>query len=165
MSEDLHFHQVAFVVRDLDAAVRHWADDLGIGPWSVWTMRPPALRETLYRGQPVKFGLRHALAWSGNVQFELVQPLEGPSIFRDQLDATGEGPNHVGVVVEDHPAAVADFVARGFTPLQSATGFGASQDGAFAYFSPPDGISAIVELISPPSERFAPEYIYPDEEL
>lgn len=156
------YHQVAFVVRDVDEAVRHWADDLGIGPWSVWTMRPPALIETMYHGQPAAFGLKHALAWSGTMQFELVQPLEGPSIFADQLDAIGEGPNHIGMVVSDHAAAVADYIARGFVPLQCARGFGASKDGAFAYFQPPHDISTIVELISPPTVRFDPEYTYPD---
>lgn len=162
MSEERAFHQVAFVVRDLDRAVRHWTDDLGIGPWSVWTMRPPALKNTIYHGKEVPFGIRHALAWSGNLQFELVEPLEGPSIFKDQLDTIGEGPNHIGVIVSDHPAAVAGFIAKGFTPLQSATGFGASEDGKFAYFRPPHDISTIVELISPPTLRFPPDYIYPE---
>jgi 4-hydroxy 2-oxovalerate aldolase len=38
--------------------------------------------------------------------------------------------NHVGCIVQDHPAAVADFLARGFTPLQSAAGFGAGAGNA-----------------------------------
>ncbi|MCX7522532.1 VOC family protein [Microbacterium sp. STN6] len=155
----LRFHQTAFVVRDLDAAVRHWADDLGIGPWNVWTMRPPELHDTVYHGERVAFGLRHAMAFSGDLQIELVQPLEGPSIFTDQLETTGEGANHIGAIVDDHAAASADLIGRGFVPLQSAR-FGASEDGLFAYFQPP-GIPTIVELIRPPTERFAPEDTYP----
>jgi catechol 2,3-dioxygenase-like lactoylglutathione lyase family enzyme len=161
MSEELKFHQVAYVVKDLDKAVKHWADDLGIGPWTVYTLKSPGLKNCVYKGQATDFGIRHAMAFSGNLQFELVEPLHGPSILRDQLDSTGEGMNHVGCIVQDHPAAVADFIARGFTPLQSAAGFGAEGDGAFAYFQPPDGISAIVELISPPKVRIQPDYIYP----
>lgn len=161
MSGDRGFHQVAFVVRDLDATVRHWADDLGVGPWSVWTMRPPQLLwDMVYRGESVPFGIRHALAWSGSLQLELVEPLEGPSIFTDQLQASGEGQHHVGVIVDDHPAAVADYTARGFTPLQSAR-FGKSQDGRFAYFQPPRGLGTLVELIAPPTDRFPPDYVYP----
>ncbi len=161
MIPPLMFHQTAFVVRDLDSAVRYWADELGVGPWSVWTMQPPTLMDTLYRGEEIPFSFRHALAWMGEVQFELIQPLDGPSIFRDQLDRTGEGPNHVGVIVADHPAAVANFTARGFVPLQSGR-FGASEDGRFAYFQLP-GLATIVELINPPSERFAPDYVYPED--
>jgi methylmalonyl-CoA/ethylmalonyl-CoA epimerase len=160
MTPRLRFHQTAFVVNDLDGAVRRWAHEFGVGPWSVWTMEPPTLKDTIYAGENIPFAFRHALAWMGEVQYELIEPLEGPSIFRDQLDSTGEGPNHIGAVVDDHPSAVADFLARGFTPLQSGR-FGASEDGRFAYFRVP-GIASIVELISPPTERFAPDYVYPE---
>jgi methylmalonyl-CoA/ethylmalonyl-CoA epimerase len=160
MTAPLRFHQTAFVVRDLDAAVRRWSDELGVGPWRVWTMQAPTLHDPIYHGESVPFAFRHALAQLGEVQYELVEPIDGPSIFRDQLDSAGEGFSHVGVVVPDHAAAVADFVARGFTALQSGR-FGASEDGLFAYFSVP-GIPSILELISPPSERFAPDYTYPE---
>jgi methylmalonyl-CoA/ethylmalonyl-CoA epimerase len=160
MSAPRGYHQAAFVVRDLDAAVRHWADVLGIGPWRVWTMEPPQLHDMVYQGESVSFRFRHALAVSGELQFELVEPLEGPSIFADQLAVTDEGYNHIGIIVDDHPAAVADVLARGFVALQSGR-FGASGDGLFAYFQPP-GIPTIIELISPPTERFAPDYTYPE---
>lgn len=159
MMLDRPFHQVAYVVRDLDAAVRHWADALGVGPWSVWTLTPDVLNDAVYRGEPATFSFRHALAWSGPLQFELVQPLDGPSIFADQLAATGPGLNHVGVLADDHAAASEEIVSRGYVPLQSAR-FGKSEDGRFAYFHSPEG-DAIVELIHPPTERFVPDYIYP----
>jgi catechol 2,3-dioxygenase-like lactoylglutathione lyase family enzyme len=160
MGEELKFHQVAYVVNDLDAAVKHWVDDLGIGPFTVYTLKSPGLKNCVYKGEATDFGLRHAMGWSGTTQIELVQPLHGPSIFKDQLESTGEGLNHIGCIVQDHPAAVADFLARGFTPLQSAAGFGAEGDGAFAYFRPPFGAGTIVELISPPKVRIQPDYIY-----
>ena len=156
------FHQVAYVVADLDASVRHWADTLGIGPWTIWTLTPDVLNDTMYHGRHAEFSFRHALASSGPLQFELVQPLDGPSIFADQLGTTGPGLNHVGVLAEDHAEASEQIVAHGYTPLQSAR-FGKSEDGRFAYFLSPDG-DAIIELIHPPSERFTPDYIYPGPE-
>lgn len=156
------FHQVAYVVTDLDAAVRHWADVLGVGPWSVWTMHPDVLNDMEYAGSPAQFSFRHALAWSGKMQIELVQPLDGPSIFADQLARSGPGLNHVGRLAADHAAESAALVASGYTPLQSAR-FGASEDGRFAYFASPAG-DAVIELIQPPSERFTPDDIYPSPE-
>jgi methylmalonyl-CoA/ethylmalonyl-CoA epimerase len=156
---ELRFHQVALVVRDLDEAVRHWADVLGVGPWTVWTMTGERIHDTLWHGEPADFGIRHALAWAGEQQFELVQPLHGPSIFAEQLAASGEGLNHVGTIVEDHAASSAELVSRGFEPLQSAR-FGESEDGRFAYFRHSE-LPTIVELIRPPSVRFAPDYVYP----
>ena len=51
---------------------------------------------------------------------------------------------------------------RGFTPLQSARGFGAEGDGAFAFFQHP-GLALIVELIEAPRVRIKPEFVYPPE--
>ena len=153
------FHQVAYVVDDLDAAVRHWADVLGVGPWSVWTMGPENLHDMVHDGKAASFSLRHALAFSGPFQIELVQPLKGPGIFADQMRGNGAGLNHIGRLVDDHGAESAELIASGYTPLQSAR-FGQSADGRFAYFGAPSG-DAIIELILPPSARFAPDYIYP----
>ena len=66
--------QVAFVVRDLEAATRQWWDLLRIGPWTAWEYTPQILKEMTYKGAPGQFGLKHALAWKDGVQFELVQP-------------------------------------------------------------------------------------------
>lgn len=154
------FRQVALVVYDLDAAVRTWWHVFGVGPWTAYRLSPDVLSKTVYRGREVAFGLRHALAVSGGVQLELVQPLEGPSIFAEHLEAHGEGLHHLGIYVADHPAAVSRAISRGYEPLQSASGFGAEGDGAFAYFAVP-GVPAVVELISAPRVRRAPEFVYP----
>jgi catechol 2,3-dioxygenase-like lactoylglutathione lyase family enzyme len=152
--------QCAIVVHDLDEAVRRFTEHLGIGPWTAYRLEPPLLKQMRYHGDEVEFSLRHALAWQGEAQFELVQPLGGPSIFADHLREHGEGLHHVGKYVPDHPAAVAQALAAGFVELQSARGFGAEGDGAFAYFKKAD-VPLIVELISPPRVRIEPEFVYP----
>lgn len=154
------FKQIALIVRDLDKAVRRWSDELGIGPWTAYRLDPTRLKEMRYFEKDVAFSFRHAFAWHGEVQFELIEPLGGPSIFADHLDLRGEGLHHVGKFVDDHPAAVAEALARGYTPLQSARGYGAEGDGAFAYFQPP-GVAMIVELIDAPRVRIEPEFVYP----
>ena len=154
--------QIAFVVRDLEAAAKAWWDVLRIGPWTAWEYTPAFLREMTYRGHSAQFGLKHALAWKDGVQFELVQPTTGPSIFADQLNAGGEGLNHVGIhVMENHAQAVEEILASGFICVQSAKGFGANGDGAFAYFTSPELTGLIVELIGPPSVRRVPLFVYP----
>jgi hypothetical protein len=152
--------QCAIVVHDLDEAVRRFSAQLGIGPWTAYRLEPGILKGMRYGGREVEFSLRHALAWQGEMQFELVQPLAGPSIFAEHLEAHGEGLHHVGKYVLDHPAAVAQALAAGFVELQAAHGFGAEGDGAFAYFSSP-ALPLIVELIAAPRVRIEPEFVYP----
>jgi catechol 2,3-dioxygenase-like lactoylglutathione lyase family enzyme len=154
--------QIAFVVTDLEAALRRWADALDVKPWRAYTLGPPRLQGTTVRGESVTFSFRHALAWSGRLQVELIQPLDGPTIFAEHLAQHGEGVHHVGIVVPDHAAASALLVERGFTLLQSGHGFGLDGSGRFAYFEPPHGIGTIVELIDPPTVRAEPELVYPD---
>jgi methylmalonyl-CoA/ethylmalonyl-CoA epimerase len=154
------YRQVALVVHDLDDAVRRWADQLRIGPWTAYQYGPERLKEMRYFEQEVEFSFRHALAWQGELQFELVQPLAGPSLFADHLEQHGEGLHHIGKVVDDHRAAVAEALAHGYTPLMSACGHGAEGDGAFAYFQPP-GMDLVVELIDAPRVRIEPEFVYP----
>ena len=154
--------QVAFVVRDLEASAKIWWEVLRIGPWTAWEYTPAFLKEMTYKGQAAQFGLKHALAWKDGVQFELVQPTTGPSIFADQLHSAGEGLNHIGIhVMEDHAEAVEEILASGFSCIQSAKGFGANGDGAFAYFTSPRLNGLILELIGPPAVRREPLFVYP----
>lgn len=156
--------QIAMVVRDLDAAVRsHW-HILGVGPWTSYTLAPPALTDMTYHGESVEFSLRHALAWSGDVQLELVEPLDGPSIFVDHLEQHGEGLHHLGIYVDDHPAAMQALEQAGFRFLQGARGFGAEGDGAFAYFESDHPLASIIEVIEAPKVRVEPAFVYPPTE-
>ena len=88
---------------------------LDIGPWTAYRLESARLKDMRYHGEQAEFSLRHALAWQGELQFELIQPLSGPSIFADHLEAHGESLHHVGKYVDDHPAAVAEAIAKGFT--------------------------------------------------
>jgi catechol 2,3-dioxygenase-like lactoylglutathione lyase family enzyme len=87
--------QVAFVIRDLDRAVRYWTETLGVGPFFVLrNMSPENYR---YRGRaapPPRLSL--ALGNSGDVQVELIQQHDDrPSAYIEFLQAGREGFQHV----------------------------------------------------------------------
>lgn len=65
--------------------------------------------------------------------FELIEPLSGPSIFQDFLDAHGEGVHHVAWDCNGIPMAerVRGFEERGFRMVQSGDWNGGNQ---FAFF-------------------------------
>ncbi len=157
------FKQTAFVVRDLEASTAAYWRHFRMGPWTGWTITPERVATAHYRGKPARFSFRHALAWRGDVQFELVQPLEGPSIFAEHLDAKGEGLHHIGMYVPDIAKGKADMEASGFTAVQGATGFGADGSGEFCYFETDDPICAFVELIAAPGARRPPDFTFPAE--
>ena len=108
--------QICIVTRDLDACVRSYADRMGIGPWWVQEYAPPVLTDRHYRGGPGQFSMRLALAWTGDLNWEIIEPLEGPSIYHEFLEEHGEGLQHVGFLLQDTgldwDACVADMEAR-----------------------------------------------------
>jgi methylmalonyl-CoA/ethylmalonyl-CoA epimerase len=136
--------QVGIVVRDLDLALRGYADRLGVGPWRVSTYAAPRLTGTRVRGVPVDYSMRIALAWTGTMNWELIQPLEGPSIYREFLEAHGEGLHHILVDCGDRSLEqmIAEFGARGWKPLME----GCFMGNSFVYFDTEDELSTLVEI-------------------
>jgi len=66
--------QLGFVVRDLDRAVRHWVDVIGVAPFlfldrGAGRPAPPAF----HRGQEVFVETRLAFGYVGDVQLELIE--------------------------------------------------------------------------------------------
>lgn len=87
--------QIAFVVGDIDAAMRQWTRVLGIGPFHV--KRRLTFDPFRYRGEAAPSPtVSIALANSGALQVELIeQHCESPSIYRDYTVASGFGLQHV----------------------------------------------------------------------
>jgi methylmalonyl-CoA/ethylmalonyl-CoA epimerase len=153
--------QVAFVVRDLHAAMRTFWEQFGVGPWSVYAMEPPRVRDMTYRGRRQDFRMRVAFAMCGQTQIELVQSVQGPNLYEEFLAQCGEGVQHLGIHVQDIDAATRQMEGLGYEVIQSGRGYGVGGDGAFAYFSTGGAIGTLIELIQLPAERYPPEEVYP----
>ena len=105
--------QLAIVVRDLDAAMRTYVHDYGIGPWEIYEFHPGNVADMREDGEPVERSWRLAIAYVGQVQWELIEPLDEESVYARFLAETGGGLHHVGVAVPDFDEAVAEQAARG----------------------------------------------------
>ncbi len=156
--------QVAVVVRDLDRAMERYVNDLGIGPWTVYTFSPDWIQAMTFRGQEQGYTMKLALAQLGPVMYELIEPVEGPTSYHEFLEERGEGLHHLGYFVEDIDAEIARMGLKGFTLLQSGRGFGKDGTGAYAYFDTEHAFGNIIEAIELPAggELADPERIYPE---
>lgn len=133
--------QVGYVVADLDQAVSSWLS-LGIGPWFV--MRGIA-QHALYRGEPCEVTLSVAFANTGELQVELIhQEGDTPSIYQE-FRAAGRGDFHqLAWWAEDFEAALKSAEAAGWPVVWSG---GGGDSVSYAYFEPPAGPAAIVEIM------------------
>lgn len=93
--EPVPLTQVGVVVRDLWATMKLYHELLGWGPWYVYEYRPPFFTGGELRGKPAQFSFLGAEVQVGPIWFELIQPLEGESLYTEFLAEKGEGLHHV----------------------------------------------------------------------
>ena len=92
-------YHVGAVVKDVDQTTRLLSSIWGLGPWQ-------SVEETLEKdwleiisGEPCR--LREARAKLGPTMFELIQPLEGRSIWAEFIRTRGEGIHHIAFSVSN----------------------------------------------------------------
>jgi methylmalonyl-CoA/ethylmalonyl-CoA epimerase len=152
--------QIGLVVRKLEPWLERYAA-MGIGPWWVGTYAAPNLTETKVRGRDVAYSMRLALAWVGKMQWELIEPLEGPSIYKEHLAEHGEGFHHIQLPYDGltFDAFAHDMELRGLTRLMEGV-YGRSR---FVYFDTVKTMGLITEVRNAPMNyvRPDPDFWYP----
>ncbi len=115
--------QVGVVIKDLEQTMRQLAEVFGIGPFRVIECPPPGREQSqVYYGRPARFRTRQAFADLGSIELELIQPLEGQTIWSDFLEAHGPGIHHLRFNVPDHAAVTAHLAAKGIRTTQQGDG-------------------------------------------
>lgn len=137
--------QVAIVCRDIEASARRWAALLGVPVPTIRLTKPGGQRAMLYKGRPSDAQVKLAFFKAGQVQIELLEPVGGPSAWKDGLEANGEGVHHLGFVVGDLDRSVDALKAMGYEPLHSGRYDG--DDGSYVYVDSRKALGVIVELL------------------
>ena len=83
--------QVSLTVTDLDRTMERYHRAFGWAPWQVFDHVPPVHHNTQLRGENVQYSLRGAEVYVGKMNFELLQPLEGPNLWSEFIARRGEG--------------------------------------------------------------------------
>ena len=148
--------QNGYVVRDLNAAMSHWIDTMGVGPFFVIQALP--LNNFKYRGQPSRPNISVALAQCGAVQIELIQQNnDEPSMFLDFLKAGREGLQHVAFWTERFDADMRRYADLGFEAGQSGQSGQGGANERFVYFTAeghPGTVIEISEISGPKGDIF-----------
>jgi methylmalonyl-CoA/ethylmalonyl-CoA epimerase len=129
----LTLNHIGVIVGDLDKAIKY-CELIGLVPDESPKAKLDVVSRELY-GKPVAIGdfkLRGKFANLGPIRIELIQPLEGKSLWGDFLAAKGEGLHHLGFAVTDYEKVGAALIRRGFTLLFKSS---YKNGGGSAYFS------------------------------
>ena len=125
--------QVGIVVEDLDSAIEQFRLLLGVSNFDVvdWP-KPGTDPESNYYGKKAQFKLRIAFSQLGNLQLEVIQPVEGKSIFTDFLETHGPGLHHLRFSEKNFDQKVEQLQKAGIQMISS--GRGVRSPSTWAYF-------------------------------
>jgi hypothetical protein len=115
--------QVGMVVSDIEATMRTLTEMFGIGPFRVVDCPPDQRKDQQYlRGEPAKFRTRQAFADLGSFELELIQPIEGVTIWSEFLEKHGPGLHHIRFNTPDLEHVVQTLANRGIGKTQEGAG-------------------------------------------
>jgi methylmalonyl-CoA/ethylmalonyl-CoA epimerase len=114
--------QIGIVVANRDRTTQLLTSLFGMGPFRFVEWPDRAESEYFYHGEPEQIRLKQAFVQSGDVEVELIEPVEGHSGYQDFLDKTGGGIHHVLFEVSDIGPVLEELAKAGVSVLQSGTG-------------------------------------------
>lgn len=149
--------EIAMVVPDYRVTLAELSK-AGIGPWRIHTIDPSNTTDQTYRGKPASFSMKVCFAEMGDVVWEVIQPISGPSIFQEFLDRGGRGLHHVAYSCReiDFDERIDGFRRRGFEFAQGGDWNGGCR---FAFFLAGPEDETCLETIA-----FSGDWTYPSTE-
>jgi methylmalonyl-CoA/ethylmalonyl-CoA epimerase len=141
--------QIGIVVPDLEAAIRIYQDQYGIGPWTIHQFIPGEVKVWRENGKAIQpAATRFAAAMVGSVQWELIQPLDDTSIFARFLAEKGGGVHHIAVATPEYDKTLNEQAKRGNALVMDCE-LGAQYEGIkVAYLGTEHDLGVIVEVFN-----------------
>lgn len=135
--------QNGYVVRDIEAALKHWTDVLGVGPF--FYIDRVKCDWFTYRGKPSPVEMSIALANTGDLQIELIQQRnDAPSMYLDFLNAGREGLQHMSYWTVNYQADYDRALAAGYKVGHEGQIGG--EQGRFVYFDTETHPGTVIEM-------------------
>jgi len=133
--------QIAYVVRDMEKALKYWTDHLKVGPFFMLEHCP--LENQKYRGGTSNADVSIALGNSGDVQIELIYcENDAPSVYKEFLDAGKTGIHHFGMMPDNFEATCNQYAEMGHEVAFECT----VGDAPLVYFDTVDRVGHFIEL-------------------
>lgn len=151
--------EIIMVVNDLDAAMKTQWEEFGIGPWRIWTLDSSNVKDMKQRGEDKEFSIRIAYTQIGDVNWEIIQPLDENSTYAELLRENGGGVHNIVFSVRDYDKARAFLQSKNY----QIYGGGDWQGVKFSIFDTAGALPVKAEIFhAPEGDEFPPpERVYP----
>ena len=141
--------QVGVLVRDLESYLAKLEEVFGIGPFRIAEYPPKdAVPMREYHGKNGNFTAKFCFYHLGNIELELIQPIDGENIWEDHMQQHGPGIHHLKFLVPEHESVRAYMEANGYTISQQGAGVGPNKNRVWAFYPTYDDIGFDVEIMN-----------------
>ncbi len=137
--------QIGIVCHDLEKTGKAYAEFFGMECPPVSESGDPERVKAVFNGEPSDAACRMMFFELGNIQIELIQPDEKPSVWRNDLESKGEGLHHIAFIVKDMDGKLKKLDAMGIALRQK--GDYANNSGCYAYVDARDTLKLTLELL------------------
>lgn len=135
--------QVGIVVSDIERARSKWSKLLGLDPQPIIETEGWESTQMSFRGSPSTGRAKLTFFKLENIVLELIQPLDGPSTWRDFLERHGEGIHHIAFLADNVDDSRKSILELGAVEEQR----GLFKGGGYIYLDARGSLGAILELL------------------
>ena len=135
--------QVGIMVRDIESKARAWSEILGLPMPEIIITDPVDKAQTEYNGKSTPARAKLAFFHMGQLDVELIEPIEGPSTWKDQLDGHGDSLHHIAFEIKGIQEKIAFLDSKGVPLVQR----GEYTGGRYAYLDGVSQLGTVLELL------------------
>lgn len=135
--------QVGIIVRDIESKARAWSEILGLPMPEIMITDTVDKTQAEHHGTSTTARAKLAFFKMGNLDIELIEPIDEPSTWNDQLDQHGDSLHHIAFEIKGMKEKVAYLNSKGVPLVQR----GEYEGGRYAYTDGVAQLGTIVELL------------------
>ena len=135
--------QVGIMVRDIESKARAWSEILGLPMPEIIITDPVDKAQTEYNGKSTTARAKLAFFHMGQLEVELIEPMDGPSTWKDQLDQHGDSLHHIAFEIKGIQEKIAFLDSKGVPLVQR----GEYTGGRYAYLDGVSQLGTVLELL------------------
>lgn len=135
--------QIALVVKDIDEKIAAFAELFGVEK-PEWFLTQKG-ENALYNGQPTDAQAKLAFFHMENITIELIEPVGGPSTWRDALEQRGDSLHHIAFNVKGMNKVIGNLEKQGISLVQR--GGDPDNGGGYAYCDGEKKLGLVIELL------------------
>jgi methylmalonyl-CoA/ethylmalonyl-CoA epimerase len=139
--------QIGLVVEDVEKAARAYSQFFGLDTLPIHMTEPQEQAKTMYHGRPTPARAKMAFIALEDITIELIEPIDGPSTWRDFLDKNSPGGvHHIAFEVKGLDEQIKLLEQNGAALIQRGQWTGGN-GGRYAYLDTVPGLAVTIELL------------------